>query len=57
MRFLSVVFLFTVYREEGISRESFSFKIILRSPWYNHLSSNVSVIFIYDNFPPLNSIC
>jgi hypothetical protein len=50
-------FLFTVNRDNGIARESFSFKIILRSPWYNHLSSNVSMIIIYcglldDNVPP-----
>ena len=58
MWFFSVFFnLFIVNYDEGIARESFSFKIILRSPWYNHLSSNVSMIIIYcglldDNFPP-----
>jgi len=39
-------FLITANRDEGIARESFSFKIILRSPLYIHLSFNVSVIFI-----------
>ena len=43
---VSVVFLFTVNRDMAIARESFSFKIILRSLWYNHLSSNFSMIFI-----------
>ena len=32
--------------DEGIAHESFSFKIILRSPCYNHISSNVSMTFI-----------
>jgi hypothetical protein len=40
------VFLFIVNYDEGIARGLFSLKIILRSPLYNHLSSNVSVIFI-----------
>jgi hypothetical protein len=54
--FFYYFYLFIVNYDERIARESFSFKIILRSPWYNHPSSNVSVIFIYcgllgDNFP------
>jgi hypothetical protein len=43
---VSFLILFTVNREEDIARESFSFKIIFHSTWYNHLSSNVSMIFI-----------
>jgi hypothetical protein len=49
MWFFSVVFLFIMNDDEGIAPESFSFKIIVRSPWYNHLSSNVSVIFLKTN--------
>jgi hypothetical protein len=43
---LVLFILFIMNYDEGIARESFSFKIILRSPLYNHLSSNISVIFI-----------
>ena len=55
-------FLFTANRDEGIARESFSFKIILRSPWYIDLSFNFSVIFIWcglldNDVFPFNSIC
>ena len=38
--------LFIVNYDDGIARESFPFQVILRSPSYNHVSSNVSVIFI-----------
>jgi hypothetical protein len=43
---LFLFFSFTENRNMAISRESYSFKIILRSSLYNHLSSNVSMILI-----------
>ena len=39
-------FVSTVDRNEGIVRLTFSFKIMLLSPWYNHISSTVDMMFI-----------
>jgi len=51
---VSFFILFIENYDEGIAGESFSFKIILRSPWYHHLSFNVflfNVVFLTTIFP------